>query len=521
MRITKLSSLLLLTPALACSGSSNSDDDTVIIPPSELTCPTPTDGTLSVCDLKLDGGAGQPQFGDAVVVTNVVVTTPTYSILEDSMTNETTLGGFFVQDGQSTEELAGRYGGILVTYRPDMIAGTLPSEGDVVQVTGSFRDFGQEGGARQKQIEATAVDIISAGSGAVQAVPVDDATSIIAGGARAEGLEGSLVKISNVAATVVRDVPGSGGSAIFGAFQVTGGLVISGEIFQYRAIEQESFITITGVLRVGTAPFDSGIYQLTPRSRADVVSSNPTQTITSIPELQDPSTPDRPQLCSRSGATTVGRCPPVRLSDVVVTASGGYVSSNLRSIWVQDTTVADGRFAGVKVVYFADDTGIPQVGDIIDIEGEAIEWFRGTQVQNATFTQKGTVTSSTAPIVVAAADVARTSAPETNPYEGVLVEIQNVAVTERCVDSNGRDFGNWVVDGPVFLGTAFEYTYNGGFGPSTAMCDMPNVDCSCAGMSRPDDLRMSGDNFRALRGVMNYSFDEFRMEPRGDGDIVQ
>ncbi|MEQ8980800.1 MAG: hypothetical protein RL846_22850, partial [Deltaproteobacteria bacterium] len=77
MRITKLSSLLLLIPALACSGSSNSDDDTVIIPPSELTCPTPTDGTLSVCDLKLDGGAGQPQFGDAVVVTDVVVTTPT------------------------------------------------------------------------------------------------------------------------------------------------------------------------------------------------------------------------------------------------------------------------------------------------------------------------------------------------------------------------------------------------------------------------------------------------------------
>lgn len=519
MRINKLFSLFLLTPALACSGSSTTDDDDVIIPPGELTCPTPTDGTLSVCDLKLDGGEGQPQFGDAIVVTNVVVTTPPYSILEDD-NNMTTLGGFFVQDAQTTDALAGRYGGILVTYRPDMLAGTLPAAGDIVQVTGSYRDFGQMDGPRQKQIEASAVDRIS-GGGAVQPIAVDDPSSIATGGSRAEGLEGVLVKVSGVMATVVRDVPGAGGSSIFGAFQVTGGLVISGEIFQYRALEQESFITITGVLRLGTAPFDSGIYLLTPTKRDDVVSVNPTATITSIPMLQDPTTPDRPQICSRTGSMTVGRCPPVLLDGVVVTASGGYVSANLRSIWVQDPTVTSGRFAGVKVVYPADEQNVPAVGDILDIEGEAIEWFRGMQVQNATFTKMGTVTSSTAPVVVPAADVARTAAPEMNAYEGVLVRIENVSVTERCVDSNGRDFGNWVVSGPVYLGTAFEYAYNGGFGPSTAMCEMPNVDCSCAGMSRPDDLRMNGDTFRSITGVMNYSFDEFRLEPRGDSDIVR
>lgn len=523
MRIDTRSSLLLAASlAFACSGGSATDDgdDDTVIPPNELSCPTPTDGTLSVCDLKLDGGAAQPQLGDAIVVTNVVVTTPPYSILEDQNTNETTLAGFFVQDQTSSADLANRYSGIIVVYRPDNIAGTLPTIGDVVQITGSFRDFGQMSGPRQKQIEASAVDIVSSGA-AVQPITVDDASAIATGGSRAEGLEGVLVKVSNVSATLVRDVPGAGGSSIFGAFQITGGLVVSNEVFNYRAIEGESFTSITGVLRVGTAPFDSGIYMLTPRAKEDIASTNPTPTISDITTIQDPSATGRPQICSRTGNQTVGRCPPVALSGVVVTASGGYVSANLRSIWVQDPTVTDGRFAGVKVVYPEDEMNVPAVGDILDIEGEAIEWFRGMQVQNATFTKVGTVTSSVAPIVVTPADIARDASPESNPYEGVLVRIENVSVTERCVDSNGRDFGNWVVTGPVFIGTAFTYEYNGGFGPSTAMCNMASVDCSCAGMSRPDDLRTVGDTFRSISGVMNFSFDEFRLEPRGPGDIVQ
>ena len=124
-----------------------------------------------------------------------------------------------------------------------------------------------------------------------------------------------------------------------------------------------------------------------------------------------------------------------------------------------------------------------------------------------------------APVVVDAAMLARDSGG-TNPYEGVLVRIQNVSVTQTCVEAtNGRDFGNFLVTGNVFMGNSFNYDYNGD-SVSTSMCDMPNIDCSCAGMSRPNDMRMIGDTFSSITGVMNFSFDDLRLEPRGNDDIV-
>lgn len=521
MRTQTLLTLLCSTALVACSsGDDDRTGDDTTIPPTDLTCPAPAvAGTYTVCDLKLDGGSNQPRFGDPVVVEAAIVTAGPYSILEDSMTNETTLGGFFVQDPQSTTELAGRYGGILVTYRPNDLQGTLPAVGDQIRITGNYRDFGQDGGARQKQVEATFVE--PNGSGALpEAVVVDDPSSISTGGSRGPGLEGVLVKVNNVTADLVRDIPGAGGSSIFGAFRVTGGLIVSGEIFQYRAVEQEQFISITGVLRVGTAPFDSGIFMLTPTKRDDVVSLNPTPTITSVATLQDPNAPDRVEVCERTGNGTTGRCPRVAFDDVAVTAVGGYVSSGLRAMWVQDTTIATGRFAGVKVIYGEDDT-TPNVGDRISLTGEAIEWFDGTQIQNAEWTGLGTTWTSSAAVVVTSTDIARNSDPRSSPYEGTLVRIENAMVTERCVEANGRDFGNWVVANEVFIGTAWSYEYNGGFGPSTAMCDMPAVDCSCAGMSRPDDMRMNGDTFSSITGVMNYAFDEMRLEPRSAADLVR
>lgn len=474
-----------------------------------LTCPT--GGALTICDLKLDGGAMQPQLGDPVLLDAVVVTAPVYTILP-ATPDSSALLGFFAQDLASTDELDWRYSGIQVTFRDDVM-GTQPGLGDVISIEGSFRDFGQDGGARQKQLSATFLGDATSNM-PVSPKDIADASSIATGGSKAGGYEGVLLKISGVTASVVRDVPGSGGSSIFGAFMVDGGLVISGTLYEPPSVTMgEAFTSITGILRLGTAPFDAGISLFTPRDAADVVRANPPQLTTSIKQLQDDSDPMHPTLCVGMGSTPVGVCPLIDFTDVVVTAVDSYVTASLRAMWIQDTTVADGRFAGVKVVYSMNAANVPQVGQRIDITGQAIDFFDGRQVQFSDWTITNTDTASVAAVVVAAADVARTS-NAANAYEGVLVQIENVSVTNACVEaSNGTDFGNFLVTDDVFLGNGFDYDYNGMRCPD-------GTDCSCAGMSRPGDMRALMDGFASITGVMHYAFGDMRIEPRGNADFV-
>lgn len=480
---------------------------------SGLTCPQST--SLTVCDLKLDGGALQPQLGDPVVLEKVVVTTARYTIIpatEDS----SALIGFFAQDTETTTELDWRFSGIQVTFREDSIQGQLPGVGDVIRIEGSYRDFGQDGSARQKQLSATFFGDAQAVTPAAPKA-VDEISALATNGPLSGAYEGVLVTVSNARATVVTDVPGAGGNNIFGAFVVDGGLVISGTLYQPPAVTvNEIFTTITGVLRLGTAPFDAGISMLTPRDGNDVVRANPPTTTTSIVALQDASNPDHPTMCTNDGGT----CPLIDFDGVTVTAVGAYVSSNLRAMFIQDMSVTDGRFAGVKVVYSASESNLPAVGNKIDITGEAIEYFGGTQVQFSDWTVVDTNTSSVSPVVVDGTAIARTT-DGANAYEGVLVQVANPSVTERCVDSsvsgNDRDFGNFLLTGDVFVGNAFTYAYNGD-NVSSSMCGM--IDCSCAGMSRPNDMRMMGDTFSSVTGVMNYSFNVLRLEPRDDADLA-
>ncbi len=511
--------LMMAASALACSRDGNNNgggtktDAGTVLPPAG-NCPE--SDVLTVCDLKLDGNSKQPAIEDAIVLESAVVTTAPYAILR-SDTGTVALGGFFVQDEATTDALARRYSGILVTYYPNQLSGNLPDVGDVVRIEGLFKEFGQASGPRQKQLQATFVSAI--GTSNIEPVTISDPATLVSGEV-AKAYEGVLVRLTDVTAIKVRDIPGAGTSSIFGAFQVTGGLVISGSIFQYRARENETFSSITGPLRLGTAPFDSGIYQLMPRAATDVVSTNPTTVVSSIVTLQDPNAPGRPEICFNQGNMTVGVCPRVELEDVVVTAVGGYVSANLRAMFVQDPTVADGRYAGVKVVYGRDRMDVPAVGARLRLRGEAIAYFRGMQIQGPNWEANGMPNMELQPLVVQPSAIAATETPEMNPYEGVLVQINDVTVTERCVESNGRDFGYWQVTGGVLVSNMFEYAYDGDQGPNSMQCSM-GTDCSCAGMSRPNDLRTLGDEFGAIIGVTDYSFDNFRLQPRGNADLVE
>jgi hypothetical protein len=37
----------------------------------------------------------------------------------------------------------------------------------------------------------------------------------------------------------------------------------------------------------------------------------------------------------------------------------------------------------------------------------------------------------------------------------------------------------------------------------------------------PNDQRRAGDRFKSIAGVTDFTFNEFELEPRDDGDVVQ
>ncbi len=508
--LKKILPLALLSFGLvACGSRSSTDDDDTSMPPPNTDLVCPANANLTVCDMKLTGGQRQPAIGDPVSLMGVVVTTPTLAV-GFNMMGEATLAAFFVQDRTTSDDLADRFSGIAVAYSIGSVS--VPPVGAVIDIEGTYDEFSRNGSAPEKQVKATFVSPPSGNEAVrVKSLTVDQLTA---------DYEGSVVELSDTVATSVNPA-GAGGMMIFG-FQLNNKVIVSTAMTRYFARVGEEFLKVTGVYRLGTFNYDAGIYTLTPRIADDIQPKNPIQRVTSITAVQDPQSPDRPaDMCSSDQPTADRRCPKLSLTDVVVTAVGGYVSANLRAMWVQDPSVVGGRFSGIKVTYSSDTTNLPSVGDLINVEGEVIEWYGGTQVQFPTFSP-GSGTMTPVPVVVDPSAIGRDSDATTNPYEGVLVTLQNVQVTERCIeDTMYRDHGDWVVAGNVLVSTAFMYDYNGMLRAGSTTCDnQPNGNCSCMAMSRPNDMRAVNDDFASITGVIDYSFDELRLDPRGNADLM-
>ena len=531
MMNTKAATLLLLT-ALTAFGCRRSDDpgmeDMMMMPPPPAaTCPVGM--APGICDLKYVDSPVHPALGDPIQLTEVLVTTPTISV--SSRDGVTTIAGFYVQDVAARDALGGHYSGILATYYPNDVAGDgAPTVGSIVTLDGTFAEFGADGFTKQKQIQVARITN-SGQTGQVTPITISDISVIGRGGAEAPAYEGVLVKVESVAITNTEVQ--INGMNYFGAFEVANSLVVSGSWQSYRQPQlQETFTSITGILRAGTAPFEAGEYLLTPRVATDLAPENQAQNVTSIRDIQDANAPGHPQNgCFRGSGGTQGKCATADLQNVLVTAVGGYVSRNLRSLWVQDTTVADGKYSGVKVVYNPSQiTYLPEVGHRINVSGEIIEYYDGTQIQYPTIVREGTATEMVVPTIVSnSADIARDN-PNARQYEGVLVTVQNVSVTEACFeDSRGRDFGGFILSGNVMVGTAFSYDYNGDFRSSDVECfdamDNPTGLCGCnvpmTGTSRPNDLRTNGDTFTSVTGLIDFAYGDFQLMVRGNEDLQQ
>ncbi len=171
----------------------------------------------------------------------------------------------------------------------------------------------------------------------------------------------------------------------------------------------------------------------------------------------------------------------VSVTGIVVVGGGEYYSSTAAYAVIMDE--GGGEWHGLTL--FGSDVSSLNRGDSVTVTGEIQEYFEFTELAYPT----NVVVHSTGHTLPPAESVTTDDAG-TEKWESVLVSLSDVTVTE---DDLG--FGEWAVSdgsGDIRIDDMGDYTYT------------PSI----------------GDTISEIIGVCWYSFDNFKVEPRDDSDIV-
>ncbi len=149
-------------------------------------------------------------------------------------------------------------------------------------------------------------------------------------------------------------------------------------------------------------------------------------------------------------------------------------------------------------------SGTPMVarGDSVVVWGQVQERFGLTQVRADSFQVISSGNPVPDPVDVKTGDIA-TGSQMAESYESVLVRVSNVTVTDPNPDAP-RNFGEWVVDdgsGGVRVDDRGAYTYT--TSDSASQFFLP-----------------TGATIKQLIGVLDYSFGNFKLQPRNNDDFV-
>jgi len=216
-------------------------------------------------------------------------------------------------------------------------------------------------------------------------------------------------------------------------------------------------------------------------------------------------------------ANPTGGCP-TTIHQIQDTATVGHPAINasvsfdcavtavsIKGLWCQER--AGGAYSGIYVYLNAEPLVVrgsgtavrPLLGDDLHVDGVYVEYKSSsaltpgslTEINSPTLTWVG-AGAELAPAVVNAADVS-TSGSLAEQYESVLIRVNNVTVTLQNADTGG-DYDELEVTGNLRVDDAI--------------------------YAELDNTYPVGTQFSALVGVLYYSFDNFKIEPRDAGDIM-
>jgi len=518
-------------------------------PGVEGDCPAGNGEGASVCMTQSTGDANYIGEDTEATLTEVTAVTGPFYISE-------TLTGFYVADDPMVA-----YGGVLVTMltegAPTIVAG------DIVDVVGTINEFGsQDAPGTETQFQSTSVTVVRSGT-APSPLSLDDLATLNDDG-MAEPYEGLLVTIPNVQVTN----PSLG----FGQWEISDGvdtLVVDNDFYSYPALDGEVLGSITGMVRYST--FAPGQFIIVPRNADDVVSeSRPTK---GIAQLRNPLVDGYVAPCPDGQFSGCGQAV---LANMVVITEPYYISGGdngpLFGMIIADPAEVDGDgrllpYSGIEMTIspehpqytptitgfdFAQDSEtyewvnpdqVPAPGDVINLSGQNASYYGMPQFRFVSELTKvegseiamplpalfdGTVAEDAAnysgKLKGGRPDQSIAPAPEVDSFLAVYVELANVTTTNACYPSPytpqggtefERDFGYYLVTGDVEIGDRFRTGFSGRFPEMTDAADQ-----ICANqMNRCGDNRAADQTFTALRGVVDISFDVYRVHPRSTDDI--
>ncbi|MGC9042860.1 MAG: lamin tail domain-containing protein, partial [Myxococcota bacterium] len=349
-------------------------------------------------------------------------------------------------------------------------------------VWGYYKEFkGSNDTYSLSEIEVKNIVLKQKGVDIPSPVKISDASAIATGGSMAEMYQGVLVELNGVSVIKEADT--------YGEWTVTGGLLVDDIFYSYKPSVGTRFSKLIGILHT---TFNN--YKLEPRDEGDIeievadagvdvgidVIEDTTVVVkeVTIYDIQNTSSQNHPQENES-----------IIVKNVVVTAPTHSASTNLNGIFVEEKN--GGEYSGILVVYpKSSGLGPFNAGDEITIEGSYKEYNDLTEIVATNITKIGT-TDVPPPEVVDPNDIATGGAKAEN-YEGVLVKVENVEVINANPDAP-NDYKEFEVTGGLRVNDLYPYDY-------TAQ-------------------RKVGDKFNFIIGVLNYSYSNFKLEPRGNADL--
>lgn len=433
----------LLPLASGCVGFINDDGDDEVGDTTDDSTDSPTgdgDGDNTIYEIQEGAAMGTIPDKSLVSLSGVIVTSP--------ISTEGSLA--FVEEPEG-----GAWSGISLYLWDEVVMGVTLQPGDVIDVVGEYTEFFDN----SQIVVKNPADITVVSSGA--ALPGPD--TITTSEADLEQWEGVRVQVQDA----VVSEPNDG----FGQYLLEGGLKVGNLFVELPGVQAgASFSAITGPIAYSFEEF-----KLVPTSLDDL------EGLMGGPDPEQ----DTAIFDIQQGNVEVGAY--VKLEGVIVSSPPTFAGD---TFFVQEPE--GGEYSGLQV-FLADPAGLDVMpGDVVTLVGTYDEFFDMTQLEVASVAKVTVTGSGAAPTPELVADPATIAfdSAAAEPWEGVLVQVEGVTVTNDALD-----FGEFEVTGGVHVDDVF-------FDMADWM--IPSV----------------GTSFTSIAGPLYYSFEAFKIGPRDAGDLV-
>jgi hypothetical protein len=427
------------------------------------------DGDGDTGDGDGDPGDGDGDAGDVVTIYNIQQGMVGEGALV-SIKGVVVTSPINVDDGLVfVEELgAGEYSGISLYLWDEVVMSTQLQPGDQVDIVGEYAEF----------FDVSQIVVKNPGDisviGSVESLPGPDvvaAADVARDNPDAEPWEGVRVRINDAVIQEANDG--------FGQYVLVGNTLV-GNAFVDPLPEVQvngSFASVTGPLHYSYEEF-----KLMPAEVADL------DGYTGPPQPVD----DTPIYDIQQGMVSPGTV--VLLENVIASSGLTWSDTPDAAFFVQEP--GGGAYSGIQV-FVADTTGLQITpGDDLTITGTYDEFFDMSQIEVADASAITVNSSGPAPAPEVIADPATiaTGGAMAEEYEGVLVRVENVTVTNENPD-DPMEFGEFTVTGDLRIDDVFF---------ALADWNKPALDQAYA----------------SITGLLNFGYSNFKLEPRDPADLV-